>query len=87
MKIKTAYVPFSAFLSSVERMQLTGHPFMEDLFRCAELLYIDGCKAISHLYNVIRNQAYHVRQPVPFCDSFKYLDAETDTPRAESVNF
>jgi len=68
---------FKGGFERVFAMELTGNPAREDMLRCAELLYSDGSKATSHLYDCIRNPAYHVKKRFKYMGAFTFLDKHT----------
>lgn len=68
---------FKGSLQRVKNMQLTGNPTDDDLFRCASLLFSDGSKAVSHLYDCIRNPDYHISKPFKHAKTFLFLDSHS----------
>lgn len=72
-KIKADCTKFKGCHDRVMSMKLTGNPGEDDLMRCAELLYSDGSRSASHMYDCIRNKQYHVAKPFKFKVDYLYL--------------
>ncbi|PXF49640.1 hypothetical protein BWQ96_00518 [Gracilariopsis chorda] len=71
--IRRECTKYHACVKRIGRAQLTGNPSEEDQLRCASLLYSDGSRAMSHLYDCIRNKDYHVKKPFRFMSAYKVL--------------
>lgn len=76
---------FKGCMQRVKNMKLTGNPTEEDLFRCASLLFSDGGKSVSHLYDCIRNPAYHISKPFKHEGTFYFLDTHSSLLDASGV--
>ena len=69
----------------IKNMKVTGNPTEEDLFRCASLIYSDGGKSISHVYDCVRNPHYHISKPFKLDKPYHFLSTETKILDASSA--
>lgn len=68
---------FKAARDRVTAMELTGNPDDDATDRCAQLIYSEGIRVVSHLYYCVRNPDYHIKKPFPFVAAYSFLSSKT----------
>ncbi|KAI0562936.1 hypothetical protein FGB62_49g217 [Gracilaria domingensis] len=76
---------FKACYDRLIAMKLTRNPGDNGLFHCADLLYSDGSKSLSHIYDCIRSPNYHIAKSFKIRETFTFLNGHTTVLQASGV--
>jgi hypothetical protein len=76
-KLRSDCTRFHAVCKRVDRLELTGGPSEEDIFRIATAVYNDGAEALAHAYDIVRNKEYRTGKPFLFLSAYKWLVVHT----------
>ncbi|PXF40874.1 hypothetical protein BWQ96_09419 [Gracilariopsis chorda] len=76
VKVRREATKFKDARDRVPAMELTGNPDDDVLDHCAQLIYSEGGRVVSHLYDCIRHPDYYIKKPFPFFAAYQLLSSK-----------
>ena len=84
-RIRADCTRFKGCHDRVLALKLTGNPSDADIMRCADFIFSEGSTAMSHLYDCVRNEHYHIAHPLKYKEAYSFLLANTTLLNAADI--